>query len=176
VFFTTDHPNGAPFTTYPEILALLMDRDARAEWIARLPREAMALTTLPSISREYTLSEIATMTRAAPAKLLGLADRGHLAAGAVADIAVYENDDDRAAMFRNAALVFKNGELVACNGEITSRRFGRALAVRPERDRSIDRRMRSYYEGRYGISPDLLVVPETAIDRPDPFEFVPCVT
>ena len=176
VFFTTDHPNGAPFTTYPEILALLMDRDARAEWIARLPREAMALTTLPSISREYTLSEIATMTRAAPAKLLGLADRGHLGAGAVADIAVYENDDDKAAMFRNAALVFKNGELVACTGEITSRRFGRALAVRPERDRSIDRRMRSYYEDRYGISPDLLVVPETAIDRPDAFEFVPCVT
>ena len=28
VFFTTDHPNGAPFTTYPEIFALLMDRDA----------------------------------------------------------------------------------------------------------------------------------------------------
>jgi formylmethanofuran dehydrogenase subunit A len=116
------------------------------------------------------------MTRAAPAKLLGLADRGHLGAGAVADIAVYENDDDKAAMFRNAALVFKNGELVARNGEITSRRFGRALAVRPERDRSIDRRMRSYYEDRYGISPDLLVVPETAIDRPDPFELVPCVT
>src|SRR5262249_52256216 len=127
-------------------------------------------------SREYTLSEIATMTRAAPAKLLGLTDRGHLGAGAVADIAVYENDDDRAAMFRNAALVFKNGELVACNGEITSRRFGRALAVRPERDRSIDRRMRSYYEDRYGISPDLLMVPETAIDRPDAFELVPCAT
>ena len=81
VFFTTDHPNGAPFTTYPEIFALLMDKDVRAEWAARLPKEALAVTTLPSLTREYTLSEIATMTRAAPAKLLGLPDRGHLGAG-----------------------------------------------------------------------------------------------
>jgi formylmethanofuran dehydrogenase subunit A len=116
------------------------------------------------------------MTRAAPARLLGLADRGHLGVGAVADVAVYENQDDKAAMFRNAALVFKNGELVARNGEVTARRFGRALTVRPERDRSIDRRMRSYCQDRYGISPDLLAVPESAIGRPDPFELVPCAT
>ena len=31
VFFTTDHPNGAPFTAYPELFELLMDRDARNE-------------------------------------------------------------------------------------------------------------------------------------------------
>ena len=29
VYFTTDHPNGAPFTRYPEILHLLMDADER---------------------------------------------------------------------------------------------------------------------------------------------------
>ena len=29
VFFTTDHPNGAPFTAYPEIFELLMSSDAR---------------------------------------------------------------------------------------------------------------------------------------------------
>ena len=55
MFFTTDHPNGAPFTTYPDIFALLMSRDLRAEWIAKLPPQAMAMTTLPSIAREYTL-------------------------------------------------------------------------------------------------------------------------
>ena len=31
VFFTTDHPNGAPFTAYPKLFELLMDRDARNE-------------------------------------------------------------------------------------------------------------------------------------------------
>ena len=175
VFFTTDHPNGAPFTTYPEILALLMSRDLRAEWIAKLPPQAMAMTTLPSIAREYSLSEIAIMTRAAPAKLLGLADRGHLGTGMIADIAVYERKPDKAAMFRDAALVFKNGELVVRDGQVVSERFGRALTVRPERDRAIDRRMGKYFDERFGLAPDLLSVPEHAIGRPEPFGLVPCV-
>ena len=148
VFFTTDHPNGAPFTTYPEIFALLMDRELRAQRIATLPPDAMAMTTLPSITREYSLTEIATMTRAAPARLLGLADRGHLGAGAVADVAVYTDGRDRAKMFRAAALVFKDGELVVRDGAVTHYRWGRALTVRPERDRAIDRRMTAYYEER----------------------------
>src|SRR6185437_8072100 len=109
VFFTTDHPNGAHFTTYPEIFALLMSSDLRAQWISELPQAAMEVTTLPSITREYTLPEIATMTRSAPAKLLGLADRGRLDPGAVADVAVYQDEKDRAKMFRAAALVFKDG-------------------------------------------------------------------
>jgi formylmethanofuran dehydrogenase subunit A len=176
VFFTTDHPNGAPFTTYPDILALLMHRDLRAEWIAKLPPQAMAMTTLPSIAREYTLSDIAIMTRAAPAKLLGLTDRGHLGTGMLADIAVYDRKPDTAAMFRDAALVFKSGELVVRDGQVVSQRFGRALTVRLERDRAIDRRMRDYFDERFGLAPDLLSVSEHAIGRPDPFELVPCVT
>jgi formylmethanofuran dehydrogenase subunit A len=174
VFFSTDHPNGAPFTAYPEILALLMSRDLRAQWIARLPADAIAVTTLPSISREYSLVEIATMTRAAPARLLGLRDRGHLGAGAVADVAVYENEPDRARMFRSAALVFKRGELVVRDGKPTQHVFGRALMVEPGRDRAIDRRMKAYYDDRYGISHDLIKVPDHAIGRPEPFELVSC--
>jgi len=176
VFFTTDHPNGAHFTTYPEIFALLMNRDLRAQWIAELPQAAMAVTTLASITREYTLPEIATMTRSAPAKLLGLADRGRLDPGAVADVAVYEDTKDRARMFRAAAYVFKDGEVVVRDGHITYCRFGRALTVKPERDRATERRMRTYYEERYGLALDLLHVPEQALGRPEPFEFVPCVS
>jgi formylmethanofuran dehydrogenase subunit A len=174
VFFTTDHPNGAPFTAYPDLFALLMDRELRTRWIADLPPAAMKVTTLPSISREYSLTEIAVMTRAAPARLLGLRDRGHLGAGAVADIAVYADRSDKAKMFRSADLVFKDGELVVRNGEITTIRWGRALHVRPERDRAIDRRMNAYYDERYGLSSDLVKVPESAVGRPDPFELVPC--
>jgi formylmethanofuran dehydrogenase subunit A len=174
VFFTTDHPNGAPFTTYPDILALLMDRDLRAEWIAKLPPDAMALTTLPSIAREYTLGEIVTMTRAAPARLLGLKDRGHLGAGAIADVAVYGEGADKAAMFRNAKLVFKDGDLVVRDGEVVCHRWGKALAVRPGHDRAIDRRLRDYYDGRRAAPPES--VPEWAIGRPEPFERVPCAS
>lgn len=174
VFFTTDHPNGAPFTTYPDILALLMSRDLRAQWIATLPADAMAVTTLSSITREYSLAEVATMTRAAPARLLGLRDRGHLGAGAIADVAVYGDAPDRARMFRSAALVFKHGVLVVRDGEPTQRSFGRALTVVPERDQAIDRRLKAYYDERYGLSDDLIKVPDHAIGRPEPFELVPC--
>jgi formylmethanofuran dehydrogenase subunit A len=174
VFFTTDHPNGAPFTTYPEIFALLMSRDLRAQWMAELPPAAIAVTTLPAIGREYSLPEIAAMTRAAPARLLGLADRGHLGAGAVADVAVYADDADRAKMFRSAALVFKDGELVIRDGKVTQLRFGRALTVAPQRDSAIDRRMKAYYEERYGLDDEFLKVPAEALGRAEPFEVVPC--
>jgi formylmethanofuran dehydrogenase subunit A len=174
VFFTTDHPNGAPFTKYPEILALLMDRRLRAEVMSTLPPEAMEMTTLGSIEREYSLYEVATMTRSAPARLLGLADRGHLGAGALADVAVYSDGPDRAQMFRAASLVFKNGELVVRNGEVTRYRWGRALHVRAEHDRAIDARLNEYYGDRYGLSPEIFKVREHCIGRPEPFEPVPC--
>ena len=116
VFFTTDHPNGAPFTAYPALFELLMSREARTEMIAGLSTSAMALSTLAAIDREYTFEEIAIMTRAAPAKLLGLTDRGHLGAGAIADIAVYRKDKNIAKMLGQAAL---------CLQERRSRRAGR---------------------------------------------------
>ncbi|MBO0756348.1 MAG: formylmethanofuran dehydrogenase subunit A [Bradyrhizobiaceae bacterium] len=175
VFFTTDHPNGAPFTTYPEIFALLMSRDLRTQWLDQIPPDAVAVTTLSTIAREYSLIDIATMTRAAPARLLGLTDRGHLGAGARADVAVYEDDADRARMFRAAALVFKDGDLVVRDGRVTHYRWGRALTVRPERDRSIDRRMKTYYDDCYGLSDEFIRVPEHALGRPEPFERVPCL-
>jgi formylmethanofuran dehydrogenase subunit A len=176
VFFTTDHPNGAPFTTYPEIFALLMDKDVRAEWASRLPAEALAVTTLPSLTREYTLSEIATMTRAAPARLLGLPDRGHLGVGARADIALYRPSKDIARMFRAAARVYKDGELVVRDGEVTQIRFGRALHVTPTVDASMRRRMTDYYDARYGLPSDFMRVPEGAIARPQPFETIACLS
>jgi formylmethanofuran dehydrogenase subunit A len=116
------------------------------------------------------------MTRSAPAKLLGLADRGRLDPGAVADVAVYEETKDRARMFRAAAYVFKDGDLVVRDGNIVSCRFGRALAVKPECDRAIERRMHAYYAERYGLAPELFHVPEQALGRPQPFEFVPCAS
>ena len=174
VYFTTDHPNGAPFTAYPDLLALLMDRDLRAEWISRLPPDAVSVTTLPSLTREYNLYEIATMTRAAPARLLGLPDRGHLAPGARADVAVYRPGKDLAQMFRAAARVYKDGDLVVREGEVTRYRFGRALNVSPAVDATMERRMAQYYDERYGLKSDFMRVPEGAIGRPDPFEVVAC--
>lgn len=174
VFFTTDHPNGAPFTVYPQLFELLMSRDARNEMASSLSRSALAHSTLSSIDREYTMEEIAIMTRAAPAKLLGLGDRGHLGAGAVADIAVYRQGKDIAKMLGRAALVFKNGDLVVKDGEITNYRWGRALRLNPPPDGAIVKRLKDYHERRYGLSLDWFNFPDSAIARDQPFREVPC--
>jgi formylmethanofuran dehydrogenase subunit A len=172
VFFTTDHPNGAPFTTYPDLLALLMSRDLRAQWLAEMPRSVTEMTTLGSITREYTLQEIATMTRAAPAKLLGLSDRGHLGPGARADIAVYEDNPDRVRMFGGAHLVFKDGDLVVRDGKVTHYRTGRTLEARPQFERGIERRLDAYYHEVYRAPRELFTVHGEALPHPELFEQV----
>jgi formylmethanofuran dehydrogenase subunit A len=163
VYFTTDHPNGAHFTRYPEILHLLMDSQERGRWVERLPMSAMEVTSLKEIRREYSLSEIAVMTRAAPARLLGLADRGHLGPGALADVAVYDDLPDRTAMFSNAQLLFKSGELVVREGEVVNARAGRTLSVRPPTSAAMRRRLADYYETTYGYSTDIFDVPESSV-------------
>ena len=124
-----------------------MDAGERGRWMERLPKSALEMTTLPAIKREYSLAEIATMTRAAPARLLGLADRGHLGPGALADIAVYDDLPDRTAMFRSAHLVFKNGELVVRDGEVTNVRWGRTLAVHPAAPTAMRARLSRAFRG-----------------------------
>jgi formylmethanofuran dehydrogenase subunit A len=150
VYFTTDHPNGAPFTRYPEILHLLMSADERDRWMERLPKTAIESTVLPAIRREYSLFEIATMTRAAPARLLGLADRGHLGRDAIADVAVYHDRKHRAAMFRSAHLVFKSGELIVRDGSVTQIRWGRTLTLEARATGVIGERLSAYQEALYG--------------------------
>ena len=52
VFLSTDHPNGACFWRYPEIIQLLMCADYRKECMAQLPPEIKNRITLPEIDRE----------------------------------------------------------------------------------------------------------------------------
>ncbi len=82
IFLTTDHPNGAPFYTYPHLIRLLMDRGFRRETMQRVNQDALKYSTLPMLEREYSLYEIAIMTRAGPARSLGLKDLGHVGPGA----------------------------------------------------------------------------------------------
>jgi formylmethanofuran dehydrogenase subunit A len=76
-----------------------MDKSFRNDMLATIHPEAQKMTTLASIDREYTLQEIAILTRAGAAKLVGLDDRGSLAEGAWADITVYTENADREKMF-----------------------------------------------------------------------------
>jgi formylmethanofuran dehydrogenase subunit A len=158
VVLTTDHPNGGPFTSYPHLIRLLMDRSFRAEQLAKLHPEVAANAALNSITRELSLYEIAIMTRAAPARLLGLTDRGHLGAGAAADIAVYRENADREAMFTTPACVFKDGTLVARAGRITAVPVGGTHFVAPDYDRGIETMLRKHLAAQGGVNFDQLAI------------------
>ncbi|MCP3661733.1 MAG: formylmethanofuran dehydrogenase subunit A [Gammaproteobacteria bacterium] len=151
VFLTTDHPNGAPFTSYPHLIRLLMDRSFRNELLSQINSDAASSSILSSLDREYSLYEIAIMTRAAPARILGLADRGHLGPGAVADIAVYHQNTDPEQMFERPMLVFKRGEVVVEEGRITRPVTGATQVVRPDYDRSIEKRLSKWFESYHSI-------------------------
>ena len=151
---STDHPNGGSFLAYPEICALLMSRDYRREVLKRLPEKLRDRCTLPDLTREYTLNEIAIITRAGPARILGLTHKGHLGVGADADITVYTPGADRRAMFELPRYVFKAGELVVEQGELRSVPFGPAVVSRPGYDPGVLLHVRGWFEGAYSLAFD----------------------
>ncbi|MBM2829862.1 MAG: formylmethanofuran dehydrogenase subunit [Gammaproteobacteria bacterium] len=146
IFLTTDHPNGAPFTSYPHLIRLLMDRSFRNDMLATIHKKAASASILGSLDREYSLYEIAIMTRAAPARSLGLKNRGHLGAGAAADITVYKNINNKETMFAKPVYVFKDGNLVARDGKIVNVTKGNIHTLRPEYDRNIEQSLRGYFD------------------------------
>ncbi|MBT2971793.1 MAG: formylmethanofuran dehydrogenase subunit A [Candidatus Thiodiazotropha sp. (ex Ctena orbiculata)] len=152
VFLTTDHPNGAPFTSYPHLIRLLMDRSFRNDLLGEINPDAASASHLGSLQREYSLYEIAIMTRAAPARILGLTDRGHLAPGALADITVYHQHEDPEQMFAKPMLVFKAGDLVVEEGRISKPVKGTTQVVRPEYDPAIEKEIGRWFERYHSIS------------------------
>ena len=151
IFLTTDHPNGAPFTSYPHLIRLLMDRSFRNDMLETLHPRARENTILAGLDREYSMYEIAILTRAAPARSLGLRDKGHLGPGASADVTVYRNERNREAMFGKPTHVFKSGVLVAENGAVRESVAGAVHAVRPDFDAGIERKLKAYFDRYHTI-------------------------
>lgn len=137
VALSTDHPNGASFRTYPDVIALLMDRGLRADVLKNLPERVRARSGLGDLSREYTLAEIAIITRAGPARILGLPWKGHLGPGADADVTIYAPDDDKRRMFALPRWVVKGGEIVVDDGELRRAPGGRTLFTGMEVDPAV---------------------------------------
>jgi len=147
---STDHPNGGSFMSYPELIRLLMDRTYRDGRLKRVSHKLLAGSVLADgLAREYTLNEIAVITRAGPARLLGLRDQGHLGVGAEADVTVYVPDADRARMFATPRYVIKGGTLVVEEGQLRRAPAGRRLHVRPAYDAAVTRDLKQFFD-RYG--------------------------
>jgi len=163
IFLTTDHPNGAPFTSYPHLIRLLMDKSFRRDMLATIHPEAQAASTLGAIEREYSLYEIAIMTRAAPARALGLDGFGSLAPGARAHVVVYREDADRERMFARPELVFKDGRLIVRDGQVIDEVWGATHAVHPEHDRAIERELDGYFTRYMTVRKEHLMVADDEV-------------
>lgn len=158
---TTDHPNAGPFWRYPRVMKWLMSEKARNDVLASMKNEDKVRdrSTLGSIDRELTLNEIAQMTRAGPAKALGLSSSiGSLTPGMQADVAVYpynpetESDPEKIEWaFSHAKYLIKSGEIILNEGELVSngnkKTYWVDVTTKPNRqvERDIDRTFVKYY-------------------------------
>ena len=139
VFISTDHPNAGPFIRYPRVIKWLMSQEAREQQFNAFKHKDKVIeaTNLAGIDRELDLYEVAQMTRAGPAKALGLAHMyGGLAPGMEADVAIYAFNpnapyapDDIETAFLNAEHLFKTGVQVIRDHEIASNGNKRTLWV-----------------------------------------------
>ena len=145
---STDHPNGGSFLSYPRLIRLLMDREFRNEQLRRANKRAIQRTVLlDDLDREYTLEEIAIVTRAGPARLLGLRDKGHLGAGADADVTIYDERADREEMFATPRYVIKGGRVVVRDGELVEALAGDLLRVAAPYDPAVEDVLRDAVRG-----------------------------
>ena len=127
---TTDSPNGGPFVTYPKIIAWLMSQKARNQTFSECHKWAGDRSDLAGVDRELSLYDIAVLTRANPARTVGLAHRkGSLGVGADGDVAIYNIDPTRLEVidyeklirsFQETEYTIKDGEIVCQRGDVVA--------------------------------------------------------
>lgn len=166
VFLTTDHPNGAPFTSYPHLIKLLMDKSFRNDILNQLPKDILEHTILHTLNREYTLNEIAIMTRSAPAKILGLSKKGNFSHGSDADITIYDkNKKDPEDMFAHPSMVLKDGKVVVENGKIKEYVWGKTQTVAPEYDKSIEKNLGKFFDKYHTMKLSNYIISDDEMER-----------
>jgi formylmethanofuran dehydrogenase subunit A len=155
VVLSTDHPNGGSFLSYPALIQLLMDRAVRDERLKQVNPKLLAGSALADgLAREYTLNEIAIVTRAGPARLLGLRHKGHLGPGADADITIYSRDADVARMFSTPRYVLKAGVVVVEEGQLRRAPAGRRLRLAPGYDEAVLPGLRRHFAAHSTVAFD----------------------
>jgi formylmethanofuran dehydrogenase subunit A len=167
VMLSTDHPNGGSFLSYPKLIRLLMDRAFREDQLRRANQRAIRRTALlDGLDREYTLNEIAIITRAAPARRLGMRDKGHLGVGADADVTIYDDRTDREEMFATPRYVIKDGEVAVEEGDLRRTDDGLLLSSRAAFDPDVSRVLEPLFGDRYTVAFEHYPVRDPALREP----------
>jgi formylmethanofuran dehydrogenase subunit A len=145
-----------------------MDVEFRKEQIRKLPPEAQKRIVLADIDRQYTLSDVAIITSAGPARALGLAQKGHLGAGADADITIYpEKPNDQGVLFSYPRYVLKRGQVVVEEGEVRTVTEGHEFVTRPAYDETIEEYIRPLFQKVYTMSFENYPVEIERLRHPD---------
>jgi len=164
ICLTTDHPNAGLFYYYPMVVEWLMSKKKRDEMLNKINPKAKEKTTLANIEREYTLQEIATITRAATARIMGLKNKGHIGTGADADISIYKFDENNIVKsFSSAKYVIKDGRVVVKDGEITGTHFGRTYYVKTKGEANDE--IKETFEKFYSVSFENYAVEDVYVPR-----------
>lgn len=169
VCLSTDHPNGGPFYMYPKIIAWLMSKKAREKTMSTIHKAASQRGAVATLDREYTLGEIATITRASTAKALDLKNKGHLGVGADADVAIYDFDENHIQRsFSRTRYTIKDGVVVSRGGEITASPLGRTYWV--DAHGEITDEVREAFPKFYTVTLENYPVQDAYIPRPEVVE------
>ena len=182
ICMTTDHPNGGPFIEYPRIMVWLLSHKAREATMKRINKRARTRSVLESLDREYSLYELAVITRATTARILGLREKGHLGVGADADISLYRIDPSDTDLskdykkvrraLRSAAYTIKEGEIVVKDGEIVGVPKGRTFWVDAEVPEDVEKEVWSdlmeRFEDQYTVRLENYPIEEEYLRRSAP--------
>jgi formylmethanofuran dehydrogenase subunit A len=114
---------GAPVARYPEFFSWLGDREARQEFWGDEVSPA-----------QYSFSQWVWASRTLPARLLGLADRGHLGPGARADVALFDlpagAEDDWPQRTKRCRTLIKAGVVVVEDSRLVCPEVPKAVCFR----------------------------------------------
>jgi formylmethanofuran dehydrogenase subunit A len=128
-----------------------MDRTFRRDCIATVHPHVRERTALADLDREYSLNDICIITRAGPARLLGLAHKGHLGVGADADVTIYTPHENKQTMFELPRYVIKAGQVIVEQGEIRAPVAGKTLHVSPDYDTDVEADIARWFESYYSV-------------------------
>ena len=168
IVLTTDSPNAGPFIRYPKIISWIMSQEKLQHMLDNeVHNWATNRTDLGTYDREYSWNEIAVITRANPAKILGLNDRGHLGLNAKADISVYDidvenfdttlktNSEILENKLLNSKYTIKDGEILVKDSKIVklvkSNHIWCNVNGLEERERILEKRIRPEFNKYYTI-------------------------
>ena len=148
-----------------------MDLDFRNSVIDQINIDAQKISNLKSIKRTYSFYEIAIMTRAAPAKILGLNDRGSLKPGSIADISIYKPQKNFEKMFKNAEYVFKNGVEIVRKGKVLRHFKTSTKCLNLCYDHKIHKKIKDWFDNYYSLNLSDFEIDENYF-KEDNFEFI----